>query len=249
MNLKYLIILLFVFMIGCKPSKKEEETDTQHEKDELVLDQEDDTDTTDVKPMVSRFGKGKLRINYSDIILASGFFKFAVYEEPYPQADHKVIQINWVDEDGGYVKTTNDYMINIRDYFVDKPNYTILFDCLRKYNGFYEVVIDEATKTTAWIEDTSYVNFLPWGDFLKSVLCLRQKDIAANPIRSEPMAQSEMVLINEGCLEMVQLQGDWIMVRLSSVDYDLNQKELQEVNGWIRWKIKDDILIEYFLTE
>ncbi len=250
MHLKYLIVLLLIFSIGCKPAKKEEDSaDSQYEKDELVDDHEHPNDTTNVKSKTSRFGAGKLRINYSDIILASGFFKFAVYDEPHPQAKYKEIQISWIDEDGGYVKITNDYIINIRDYFVDKPNYTILFDCLRKYNGFYEVVIDEAAKTTAWIDDTSFVNFLSWEDFLKSVLCLQQKDVDANPIRTEPSVQSEIVMKNEGCLELVQLQGDWAMVKLSDLDYDLGQKDLQEVNGWIRWKNNDMILIEYFLTE
>lgn len=87
-----------------------------------------------------------------------------------------------------------------------------------------------------------------WEEFLLSVYRVRPKS-NDNRLRKAPYVSAKEVLRNlrYTCLVPLAVSGDWLRVKNSAVRCDESGNIKEEFGGFIRWKKRNKILINFFL--
>lgn len=116
----------------------------------------------------------------------------------------------------------------------------------------YEVVVDGETGRTLWIRRQPAVEYKPWARYLvENVTGLSRLSPASNPLRAFPDAAAPVVPYSGSeakgwdCLAVAEVRGEWARVRLSDL---CAFGGAEPVDGWVRWRDGDDLLIGYGLT-
>ena len=192
------------------------------------------------------YGVGKVILNFESFMYSKKDYIVNFYDSFESTSVSEQLIIRWIDENNGYVKAFNDEFFSIRDYHIDEPYYIAQFDCLREFDGYYEVIVDETTKRTMWIKATQDITFKPWADFLKGVVCAVQIDTLMNPVRIEPNIESSICYSKEWCWDIVNIKDQWAQVMFSAIDADLTDEYSREFRGWIKWRDDEEFLIKYY---
>ena len=116
-------------------------------------------------------------------------------------------------------------------------------------DGAYEVVVDEETGRTLWLRAHPAVTYKPWAEYLVEEVTGFDRLDRTTPLRTAPRADAAAVPYEPpepygwDCLAVAEAQGEWVRVRRSGLCYDA-----EPVDGWLRWRDGDDLLISYGLT-
>ena len=95
---------------------------------------------------------------------------------------------------------------------------------------------------TAWIPRES-VQFDTWPEFLLEVFSVEPLDPATNPVRSGPgEAFPEVASSADLTLRVLAVSGSWARVTVV-FDYEASDA----VTGWIRWRDRDRLVVDYSL--
>lgn len=194
------------------------------------------------------YGIGKIRILFENIGSIKKF-TYILYSQPSLDSEKKEMTLIWNEMNNGYVEALNDDIIKIRDYHIDEPYYIILFDCLKEMNGFYQIVTNENSRETKWIQASATIVFESWPIFLQKVFCVTQIDTLKNPVRKNPDENSEILSNSDGCWNVESTNGLWIKVKYSEIDYDYSDPKIKDFRGWIKWRDNNNFLITYFLAD
>lgn len=116
----------------------------------------------------------------------------------------------------------------------------------------YEVVVNQETGRTLWLRRQSSVEFKPWKRYLvENVTGFSRIAPESNPLRALPN-DAAIVIPYSGseehgweCLAVAEVEGDWVRVRLSDL---CAYGDAKPVDGWLRWRVGDELLIGYGLT-
>ena len=103
-----------------------------------------------------------------------------------------------------------------------------------------------------WVARSPAVVYLPWATFLVDrVTGFDRLDPVANPLRAAPSVAAGVVPFppqeGEGweCLAVREVKGDWARVERSELCW---REEMPPLDGWIRWREGDRLLIDYGLV-
>jgi hypothetical protein len=141
-----------------------------------------------------------------------------------------------------------------RDWFSPLPiqlDYNIFyFQCLDFKDNWYQLVVNEKTNLKYWVKKSSALTYLKWEEFISNVVSVNPLNGDANPILKSPVIGAEKCkkqLIN--CLIPIEIIGEWMKVKVepSICDITLEIKEEDIFEGYIRWKSKKELLIDYWL--
>jgi hypothetical protein len=133
----------------------------------------------------------------------------------------------------------------------NNPDYfRLAFDCLRKTNDFYQVVLDEKMKLFGYIKQSdSSFKFLTAFDYVKNWSSLGfDFDCKSNPMRVEPTEQSGLVKTRHNRFKILrakplEYRGDWVKVKVMNEEESINEEV-----AWIRWKAGNKILIKLYFS-
>jgi hypothetical protein len=144
-------------------------------------------------------------------------------------------------------KADTPYYKEIHPYLY-KPDYGLYhFICISKSEKFYEILINNSVK--GYIPNSESFYFISWESLLINKTLERlSKD---NTIHTKPSNESEVMeyTCNPDRLRVesvIEKNNEyWISVAYSSTCEDLNEAKSWN-NGWIKWRLKNDLLVNIF---
>lgn len=124
------------------------------------------------------------------------------------------------------------------------------FRSLTRTDKWFEVIVNNETGKSYWIENTELTEFKNWEEYLKNMIGVARLHDFKQKIRTKPTESAEEIKY-EGtdCFVVKSMKGDWIEIK--TPDYcDENFKDNKTAikSGWIKWKQGNKLIIEYFTT-
>lgn len=112
-----------------------------------------------------------------------------------------------------------------------------------------EVVVDVESGRTLWMRTHPAVVYKPWAQYLvEDVTGFDRLNAETNPLRASPGPDAPGIpyASQDGwdCLAVAEVRGDWLRVRRSDLCYS---EDVPPVDGWIRWRDGETLLISYGL--
>ncbi|MBI3218790.1 MAG: hypothetical protein HYZ44_04705 [Bacteroidetes bacterium] len=130
--------------------------------------------------------------------------------------------------------------------FGDNPDYfRLIFDCTKSTNKYYEVVVNQNTNETGLIKRAdSLFKFETVIEYVNDWISLGLDfDRIENPLRQEP-SDNAAIILNDDLkkykiwrAEKIEMKGDWIKI-----------KTRDNEEGWIRWRLYDQIIIKLYFA-
>ena len=125
-------------------------------------------------------------------------------------------------------------------------NYFV-FRCKSQTNDAFEVIVNNETGTTLWLKKSKSTVFKTWENYMKGMFMIKRVETSiANDIRRKADDNAEEnIFTGEECFQVKSMKGDWIEISTGeSCEEDGSILD----SGWIKWRDKNKLLIEYFLT-
>ena len=113
-------------------------------------------------------------------------------------------------------------------------------------NNWLEVVVDDQTDETLWLQEGKIVRFKDWLQDMKEAFAIGRIKSTVNPLRAKPNATAKEVTFNgRDCFEVEDMKGDWIQVKMQ--EHNCSENPKQSVSGWLRWRDENGcLLVEIF---
>lgn len=148
-------------------------------------------------------------------------------------------------EDKSFSRNNDANPFNPRQ-FGDNPDYfRLIFDCTKSTNKYYEVVINQKTSETGFIKRAdSLFKFETVIEYVNDWISLGLDfDRIENPLRQEPSDNAAIILNDDPKkykiwrAEKIEMKGDWLKI-----------KTRDNEEGWIRWRLDDQIIIKLYFA-
>lgn len=112
-------------------------------------------------------------------------------------------------------------------------------------NGWLEVIVDDQTKETLWLQENKDVEFKDWFQKMKTSFAIGRLNKQNNALLTKYDGTGEMVIFEESeAFDVIEMKGDWIKVNSKNLS---NEKKNKSVSGWIRWRDENSCLsVEIF---
>ena len=187
---------------------------------------------------VSRFKSDTTCFNfYKDINDSSSIYHISFYFDwsKIPRKD-KIIEENiefW------FKPMCFDIKDTISGYF------DIYLTCKSKKGNWFEVVINEETQETLWIQKAKFVKLVKWDKLTKKKYWWFTIQKQSNNIYSKPDTLSTQIDYNgNDCFEITKVKNNWMKISNTNSElcgnYDMKFVE----SGWIRYKTNNGLLIK-----
>lgn len=121
--------------------------------------------------------------------------------------------------------------------------------CIRRENGWCEVMVNNKTGEVKWVELGADIQFHSWEEFYKSMVSVEM--LTGDPkLFEKPSGKSKSSIIasqaeagSRQLIRAVRIEGEWMYVEVT--EYDASHKEISRRQGWVRWRDADKPLIGY----
>lgn len=130
------------------------------------------------------------------------------------------------------------------DYFA------FTFRCLNQTDKWFEIIVNNETKTTYWLKRTDSTKFNNWEEYLKDMFGVERDPSFPQQIRTEPTDNSsEIHYRGTDCFVVKSMKGDWIEITTPDYcDENFTYSKTPIKSGWIKWRQGDKLTINYFTT-
>ena len=142
-------------------------------------------------------------------------------------------------------KVEGEKSYNLLNPAMHKLDYYI-FDLAVKsrLNNWLEVVVDNKTNETLWLQENKNVKFKDWLQDMKTSFAIGRLNKESNPLLTKPNATAEKAVYNgDESFDVIEMKGDWIKVNSKNLPSETTKKS---VIGWIRWRENNCLLIEMY---
>ncbi|MDR0970990.1 MAG: hypothetical protein LBM25_01220 [Bacteroidales bacterium] len=184
---------------------------------------------------LSKIDRNKLRTN-GVIVVKPDFIK-----NPINIFDDKgnIVRKIYYDTIELDIKITPDSGLSIREYY---PDYNIIiFESNGLFSNKYEILINNSIY---YIEPNQYITFQSWEEHIKNVFVSTNKK---NPLRNSPYEESKIIEnldYDRTNFIVLDVCENWIRVQC---DIDCEGcPDNKIVNGWIKWKDNDNLLVKLY---
>ncbi|CAM1346133.1 hypothetical protein [Tenacibaculum crassostreae] len=199
--------------------------------------------------LVKPLGIGKVKLQIEDIIYSKTIkqYELEFFEKEDCLNSSNKVEFKWNKNGLGYMEVLNSDFIKIKDWHVEEPYFIVNFICLEKNSKGYKIIVNEETNESRWIKKSPKMEFQPWSDFLRNLYCVEQIDINSNPLLNK--VNGKPINKEKQCWKVLKISEEWILVN-NQTDEPLpnNEKPLKEIKGWIKWRNKNGLLIDYYLV-
>ena len=122
-----------------------------------------------------------------------------------------------------------------------KLDYDILyFNVVSVGKEYLEVIVNSKTGQTRYV-DKFKGNLKYWPEFLLEVSSVELLDTKTQKIRIKPLSNASTIADEFSFMQPLKIQNEWMYVQLINDDYTPVTK------GWIKWRDKEKLLVEYSL--
>jgi hypothetical protein len=114
---------------------------------------------------------------------------------------------------------------------------------------WYKVFVDSGKRTAMWTRFGPEKQFMNWPVFLlKETTAIGIGNIPLE-VKSAPDSKAKTIrrMGPKDCYEVLEIRGDWMRIRTNTV-LDCDESASPIKSGWIKWRDKGQLTIEYFLT-
>jgi hypothetical protein len=127
-------------------------------------------------------------------------------------------------------------------------HYELIFRCKSSTDDWYEVVANNENGHTLWIRKDKTTSFSTWEEFLKSMYAIVRIHYRKQKIRAHPTDKSPEIKYEGGdCFRVRSLSGDWIEI-YTPTNGCRPDLQTQVKSGWIKWKVGDRMMVDYYTT-
>ena len=121
----------------------------------------------------------------------------------------------------------------------DEDTYLLAFRCLRKADGYYQVIVDENKKVIKYVKvNDEFFIFQTWQNYITGCFSV-DFDPNNNPIKSGLSVDTKVISYDSDEFYLpVKIQGDWLQIKWGT--------ENNWSYGWIQWKKNGALIIELF---
>lgn len=193
-------------------------------------------------------------INCENVVDVLGFAHISfnettvVYFYSKPNASENVAQtLRFYDDRGSFsFRAEGEKSYSLLNVDRHKLDYSIFdLNVKSKRSGWLEVIVDEQTNETLWLQESKSVLFKSWQKIMKDAFAIGRINAEINPLRTKPDLTAKIINFNESdCFKFEQMQGDWIKVAQST---HCNTDLKSTPSGWTRWRDENGcLLIEIF---
>lgn len=128
--------------------------------------------------------------------------------------------------------------------------FAFTFRCLTKTDEWFEIMVNNETKSTYWIKKTDSIKFKNWEEYLKDMFGVERLSEFPQQIRTEPTDNSpEIQYQKKDCFVVTSMKGDWIEIATPDYcDENFTDSKQSIKSGWIKWRQEDQLVINYFTT-
>lgn len=129
--------------------------------------------------------------------------------------------------------------VKINPYAWHQDYHLLVFRCVKKADGWYEVIVDEKLKRVKYISEKDYnFKFETWENHILKTFSI-DFNPNKNPILEEPLESSVSIFYNnDEVYHPVKIRGEWLQIKWGTED--------KWNYGWIKWREKNNLLIEFF---
>ena len=111
-----------------------------------------------------------------------------------------------------------------------------------KNTDCFEIYV--SNNKTMWIKNKDYVEYQTWEVYLQNMFSIERIDKNTQKIYSRPFTKSEIIKSDKNdCFTVIRMQNDWIEIETGE-----HCESGQKIKGWIKWRNKDKLLINYYTT-
>lgn len=126
---------------------------------------------------------------------------------------------------------------------------SLVFMCKKRHGKWLEVVSNDSTKTTMWIEKSKFTTFIPWNHVSRKVTvgkaCVKLSSDQVIYKRPNENSNSIDNPKSQSSFEIIEAKKDWLKISNNSDEYfDLADDE-SPITGWIRYKDGEKLLIDF----
>ncbi|MCT8340993.1 hypothetical protein MG296_13090 [Flavobacteriaceae bacterium TK19130] len=107
---------------------------------------------------------------------------------------------------------------------------------------FIKVEVNTKTQQIAYL-DKNAGELLYWPSFLLQLNTITMVEEHSQPIRIKPLAHAGTVAQDFKSLRPLSVQGDWLQIALK------NDKNQTAATGWLRWRMDQELLIDYSISQ
>ncbi|QTY27906.1 hypothetical protein [Flavobacterium sp. CS20] len=124
------------------------------------------------------------------------------------------------------------------------------FRCLTPTDKWIEVIVNNETGKSYWIENTELTEFKNWEEFLKNMFGVARLPDFKQSIKTKPTENvADIKYQGTDCFVVKSMKGDWIEISTPDHCDDSYTESTTTINsGWIRWRKGNKLLIDYFTT-
>lgn len=125
-----------------------------------------------------------------------------------------------------------------------------VFRCLTVKDNWLKVMVNNETGEALWIKKSNLTTFKYWENYLKEMFGVARLPKEQQKIRSLPTDNSkEIIYQGQDCFQVKSMKGDWIEIFTADYcDESYTDNKTKIKSGWIKWKQKNKLLIDYFTT-
>lgn len=217
---------------------------TEEEKNPPIIEYQFE-DILDISHYEDFSGIGLVIINFDDKMIMH-FYSNPIDKEPLKEIEFF--------ED----KTINSW--NIRDLDKHKEwlkpetlwlDYSsFVFRCLSVKGNWLEVIINNENGSTLWIKKSDFTTIKDWETYLKEMFGVSRMSDERQKIRTSPSDNSDEIKYQgQDCFQVKSMKGDWIEIFTPDYcDEEYTDSKTKIKSGWIKWRQKNRLIINYFTT-
>lgn len=191
----------------------------------------------------NEFKSGLAAINFDDKTTLE------FYSSPKDKAPLKIVQFfNDTEIDSWNIKELEKHRQWLSPEVLQLDNSVFVFRCLAVQGDWLKLLVHEERGTTLWLKKTEVVGLKTWESYLKSMFGVARLNENPQKIRTSPSSKAaEIKYEGKDCFEVKSIKGEWLEIS-TATHCEKTDNTTVVKSGWIQWRKKNKLLIEYFMS-
>lgn len=171
------------------------------------------------------------------------------YNSPKDKEPAKVVQFfNDTKINSWNIKSLESHKEWLSPEVLHLDNSVFTFRCLAVKGDWVKLLVHQEKGTTLWLEIRQNVELLSWEIYLENMRSVARSPNAPQKIRTSPsLKAAEIKYEGNDCFEVKSMKGEWVEIATAE-NCEGNEKKTIIKSGWIQWRKKNKLLIEYFIS-
>jgi hypothetical protein len=127
---------------------------------------------------------------------------------------------------------------------------SFVFRCLTVKDNWLKVIVNNESGESLWLKKSDLTTFKEWEIYLKEMFGVARLPDEQQKIRDLPTDNSDEIKYQgQDCFQVKSMKGDWIEIFTAvycDESYPADKTKIK--SGWIKWRKRNKLLNEYFIT-